>query len=195
MEKKERNVLFFSIALVIVTIILTAFKGRRRIIKFAGDFLGEEELLGNMGFYNKTFEELMKDVGWKRGDAWCVYFNKVVWYNMLANPYRDKAMKLLNGNSQETLKNFRNDDSGLFKVTSYPKIGDIAVWQSFKYGIGEWKGHTGIVIKVRADYFESIEGNTNLAGGAYGYMVAKKQREYDFRNNNGLRLKAFISIK
>ena len=195
MKTKEKNILFVSIALVVIGVLLTAFKGRRRIIRFAGDFLGEKELLGNMGFQNTTFEKLMIDVGWKRGDAWCVYFNKVIWYHMIANPYRDRAMELLNGNSQETLKNFRNDNSGLFKVTSYPKVGDIAVWQSFKYGIGEWKGHTGIVVKVRADYFVSIEGNTNLAGGAYGYMVAKKEREYDFSNNNGLRLKAFISIK
>lgn len=195
MEKGEKNMITISIILIIIGVLLTAFKGRKRVIKFAGDFVGEEELLGNMGFYNKTFEELMKDVGWKRGDAWCVYFNKVIWYNMLAKPYRDKVLKLVSGNTQQTLKNFQNDDSGLFKVTSYPRVGDIAIWQRFNNGIGEWRGHSGIVIRVRANYFESIEGNTNIAGGREGYIVAKKDRGYDFHTDNGLRLRAFLTIK
>ena len=195
MDKKEKNMIAISVVLLIIGILLTAFKGRRRIIKFAGDLIGEKELLGNMGFENTTFEQLMKDVGWKKGDAWCVYFCKVIWYNMIADPYKDKAMKLISGNSQQTLKNFREDDSGLFKVTNYPKIGDIAIWQSFKYGLGEWRGHAGIVVKVRPEYFETIEGNTNLAGGNAGYMVAQRTRNYDFHNDNGLKLKGFITIK
>ena len=46
--------------------------------------------------------------------------------------------------------------ANLFTLNANPKVGDIVI---FYYG-GQF-AHTGIVIKVNGDYFETIEGNTN----------------------------------
>ena len=46
--------------------------------------------------------------------------------------------------------------ANLFTLNANPKVGDIVI---FKYN-GEF-AHTGIVVAVMGDYFETIEGNTN----------------------------------
>lgn len=43
--------------------------------------------------------------------------------------------------------------------------------------VGDWT-HTGIVTEVRADTFETIEGNTNDAGHREGYEVCARTRSY-----------------
>jgi len=155
---------------------------------YAQSFLGEEEKKGNLGFKNPEFEEMMKNVGWKRGQSWCAYFVKVIWVNKYGKKLPELD-KLLSGSTQLTWKNFSDDTSGKFEVSRVPRVGDIAIWK-----IGTNSGHTGIVTKVGATNFETIEGNTNDVGGREGYIVARRERNYDF-NKSGFKLLGFIHIK
>ena len=166
------------------------------IVDIAKSFLGQTETPNNSGFKDKNFETAMKSVGWVKGYSWCVLFVKLVWKNAIADETtRAAAMKLINPNSQATLQNFIKDKSGLFEISDKATPGAIAIFQTFKNGKGQWTGHAGLVTAAYPDYFESIEGNTNDAGGREGYIVATKKRKYNSAVTNGLRLRKFISIK
>jgi len=59
------------------------------------------------------------------------------------------------------------------------KEGSFFLWQAKP---NDWQ-HTGIVTKVNAETFETIEGNTNDDGASEGYEVCKRVRgfgKYDF---------------
>ena len=191
---KKNDLLYAMLGFSAVASILLTLKGRQRIVRFGKTFLGQEELTGNSGFRSETLERLMRQVGWDKGDAWCVYFAKMVWYDMVPRAYRPVILKAISGNSQQAYKNAQKDTTGILKVTKYPGKGDIAIWQYFNQGIGQWKGHAAIVTGVRSEKFSTIEGNTNVSGDREGYIVAEKERGYDFRKDNGLRLKGFITF-
>ena len=72
----------------IAGMVLVTLKGRQRIIRFGQTFVGQQELSGNSGFRSEKLQELMAQVGWKRGDAWCVYLAKMLWYNMAPRSIR-----------------------------------------------------------------------------------------------------------
>ena len=167
---------------------------RLKAVKYAQTFLDEKEKSGNLGFQDPKFEALMKNVGWQKGQAWCNYFTKVIWVNQFKKD-KDLIAKLMNGSTQGTYKNFVNDTSGKFEVSKTAKPGDIVIWQKFVSGKASSFGHAGIVLKPGKDEFETIEGNTNKAGGREGDTVAKKTRKYNFNKTSGLRLKGFIHYK
>ena len=50
-----------------------------KIVEIAMNYLGQEEVSGNMGFEDDEFEKKMKAVGWEKGQAWCAYFAELVW--------------------------------------------------------------------------------------------------------------------
>lgn len=169
--------------------------GRRRVITFAKDFRGQQELYENTGFTSETMEALMKEIGWRKGDQWCVFFAKMVWYNTAPEYARDAILKVISGNSQQAYKNAAEDQTGLFKVGKYPHVGDIVIWQYYNdQGKAEWKGHGGIVVRINVNDFDTTEGNTNEEGSSRGYMVSKRIRGYDFDKAHGLRLKGFITL-
>jgi len=191
---KKPGLLYPLVGLTVAAAILLTLKGRQRIVSFGKSFIGQQELTDNSGFKSETLERLMREVGWNKGDAWCVYFAKMVWYDMVPRAYRPVILKAISGNSQQAYKNAKNDTTGILKVTKYPKKGDIAIWQHVDNGVTSWRGHAGVVTKVNTGSFLTIEGNTNTSGGSEGYVVAEKQRGYDFTKNNGLRLKGFITF-
>ena len=166
---------------------------QRRIIHFAEEFLGQEEIAGNLGFKSKKMQYLMLQVGWRSGDAWCVYFSKVIWYNMAPDFLKPLILQKVTGNSQTTWKNIIEDTSGVFKASKYPQRGDMVIWQLYKDGKPQWRGHSGIVTDVETNFFSTIEGNTNI-NDLQGYIVSEKERKYDFDKRQGLRLKGFLRI-
>ena len=119
----------------------------------------------------------------------------MVWIKKYGKKYEEILNKLITPSTQTTWQNFENDKSGKFKTGKEAKKGAIVIWQRYKNGVPEWKGHAGIVQRVNKDNFETIEGNTNDAGGREGYIVAEKTRTYDWDTINGLRLKGFIYKK
>ena len=75
---------------------------------------------------------------------------------------------------------------------SKPTNGSIVIWQHVDAnGIGTLNGHTGIVIAVGRDGFQTVEGNTGDAGGREGDGVYLKTRSYS--GHGTLRVKGFIS--
>lgn len=165
------------------------------IIYTAISYVGYEEKPNNSGFQSAVFEKEMREVGWHKYDAWCVYFCKLVWHRSISDSAVNKtAMKLITGNSQGTLANFVRDTSGYFAITDTAFPGSIVIWRTYKNGKGYYSGHAGIVTGNNQTYFTTVEGNTNNAGGSEGYIVAKKTRKYSRDTQNGLRLMKFIKI-
>lgn len=128
-----------------------------KLISVAREELGYLEKASNSNLYNKTanagyknFTKYWQDIkpSWQ-GQPWCAIF--VTWCFEKAFG-KENARKLLKHYPYTYCPTMAN----LFTLNANPKVGDIVI---FYYG-GQF-AHTGIVIKVNGDYFETIEGNTN----------------------------------
>lgn len=154
-------------------------------------YIGQTEITPNRGFTDHVFATRMKNAGWKPGDAWCMYFVRMV--AIEAAPNATWFHALLTSHSQITLANCMASDRVV--VSQTPRVGDIVIYQYVKNGIAENRGHGGIVSRVGADSFYSIEGNTNEAGSSEGTTVLEKMRTYAWSETTGLRLRGFIRPK
>ena len=164
---------------------------RGAIVSYADEYIGKQEIKGNMGFKDPEFEEKMKSVGFQDGYAWCCLFAELCW----VEEYRDfnKDSSIINEEfSAGTVRTFRHFKS-LGWTSKTPEVGDVVIWQTHKDGRAKTTGHAAIVVNILTNgYIETIEGNTNSKGGREGIEVAKKKRKIDFDNNNGLRILGFI---
>jgi hypothetical protein len=146
----------------------------QKIVDVANSYVGQQEISGNKGFKNASFQKKMQDCGWKLGDAWCSYFTELVWKEAFGKSHSlyNTLDRLFSPSAVSTYANFKGYPTG-FKVGNTAKIGSLAVW---RLGNG-WQGHIGIVSEViDKTTFRTIEGNTNSAGGREGIEVAKKIR-------------------
>lgn len=150
-----------------------------KIIQIAHDFIGEKEKPNNSGFKNPEFETRMAQVGWSQGEAWCASFAKLVWLEAYKNEPKRIAeiQKLFSKSATQTYRNFDNSDwktqTTEGKPILTPQEGALVVWRMGN----TWTGHIGIVCKViSATEFETIEGNTDAAGGREGIEVAHRRR-------------------
>ncbi len=190
---KKRLFLYLGISGILVGLgLLFAVRGRRKIVKFSESLVGQTEIAGNAGFTNEEFQNLMREVGWQPGDAWCVFFVKCIWYNMAPDFLKDKIQRKVTGSTFTTWENLKNDPS--FQVVDVPKPGDMVIWQDYSGGEPTSGGHAGIVKYLGIGNFTTVEGNTNTTGGSEGYEVAEKTRSFDYDKNNGLRLIGFLRI-
>ncbi len=190
-EGKHNIRIWVGVAAVFIGIgIILTIRNRRKIVRFSEVLVGQTEVAGNAGFTNEEFQNLMKEVGWDAGDPWCVYFAKLVWYNMAPDWLKKKILAKVSGSSLQTWENLKNDPN--FKISTIPQPGDMAIWRYYQNGSATWNGHAGIVKSLGYGNFTTIEGNTNDAGGNEGYIVAEKTRPLDFSTKNGLRLVGFI---
>lgn len=167
---------------------------RKRVALRAKDYTGIKETANNSGFQNKAFEEMMKSVGWKSSDAWCMYFAKMVWLNVYKKD-ADVLRTILTGSTIQSYNNAVNDGNKNVIVSKEPKTGDIVIWQNYSNGSAKSTGHAGIVIKKGINTFTTIEGNTSEQGAREGTTVLLKERKYNWNENNGLRLLGFIRKK
>jgi hypothetical protein len=128
----------------------------------ANSYVGVKEKGGNnRGFTDKELKNMMADVGWKPGYAWCSFFvraildacnipNTVTGWSPTA--YNKKDVIFTNGRFYQSFK-----------------PGDVMVmtlsYQKFR-NTGRYKGigHTGIVDAIGQYSVRTIEGNTNNAG-------------------------------
>lgn len=161
------------------------------IISWAYEYIGKEEIRGNMGFKDVEFDKKMDSVGFKDGYAWCCLFCELVW----VEGYKDFNPEMLPTLAKEfsagTVRTFRHFKA--LKWTSQtPEVGDIVIWQTYKKGVAKGTGHAAIIFEINGNVLTTIEGNTNDKGGREGYIVAKKTRKINFTNNNGLRMLGFI---
>jgi len=139
----------------------------------ANKWVGIKEIGNNQGFSSKVFENMMRVVGWRSTDEWCMYFAKAIHYES----YKDKPKiqakikKILTGSTQESFVNAKNDKTGTYTTSNTPKVGDVLIWQRSS---NPAKGHAGVVTAVKNGMVETIEGNTDDKDLANGQYVAKK---------------------
>jgi len=163
----------------------------------ASEYIGQEELPGaNVGFKDKDFHAAMKQVGWRKGLAWCAYF--VMRAIRTAHERGEVYANLVSPSAVATYNAYKRAG----RVIRVPKPGSLAVWQNYKGGMAQSTGHIGIVADPRpvagsaVDVFWSIEGNTNEAGGREGDCVALKTRPLSFaKKTNGLVLLGFCDTE
>jgi hypothetical protein len=190
-DNRKQIWVYVGIASVLFGIgLLFAIRNRRRVVRFSRSLVGMTEIAGNMGFTNEQFERLMKEVGWREGDAWCVFFVKLVWYNMAPEWLKAKIKRRVTGSTWTTWENLKDDPN--FQISAVPKAGDMVIWRLYRDGEPTWDGHAGVVKSVGYGNFTTIEGNTNSLGGTEGFEVAEKTRTIDYTVKNGLRLIGFI---
>ena len=127
-----------------------------KLISVAMSEVGYLEKKNNNNLYNKTanpgynnYTKYWQDIkpSWQ-GQPWCAVF--VTWCFEKAFG-KENARKLL----RHYPYTYCPTMAILFTLNANPKVGDIVI---FKYN-GVF-AHTGIVISVLGDYFETIEGNT-----------------------------------
>lgn len=146
-----------------------------KIAKQANSLVGVKEVGNNAGFANVTFENMMRSVGWKGGEAWCMYFAKAVYLKVL--PQKAAIInQALNGSTQQSFNNAASGKyPGFTVITSgKPRVGDIVIWQR---GSNKGTGHAGIVTAVNSSSFTTVEGNTtvNQTFAGEGDAVYKNQ--------------------
>ncbi len=172
--------------------LLMAIRGRKKIVQFSESLEGQTEIPGNEGFNNAVMQSLMQQIGWQPGDAWCVFFVKMVWYNMAPAFLKPKILAKVTGSTISTWDNLSSDPS--FKVVTVPMPGDMVIWRDYSGGYPTSNGHAGIVKMLGYGNFTTIEGNTNDQGGSEGYIVAEKTRSFTYNANDGMRLIGFLRI-
>jgi hypothetical protein len=167
---------------------------RGAIVSYAVDYIGQQEIKGNMGFHDKDFDKKMRDMGFINGYAWCTLFAELCWH-LGYEDFDTDSHKILSSNfhagSVRTFRAFKK----LGWTSNIPEYGDVVIWQTYKAGKPQTSGHAGIVIEVKDGEIITVEGNTNDKGGREGIEVAQKTRKLDFTNNNGLRMLGFIKPK
>lgn len=169
---------------------------RVEIVKVAKSYVGQREKRNNAGFLDPEFERKMRAIGFQTGHPWCMYFPELVWieayekFNPEAIPF---LKEFFSGSVMRTRNNFRSEKAqklGFRYVTSNPEPGDLVIWENARNSA---QGHGGIYeISSGSQFFKSIEGNTNAAGGREGEVVARKNRSSAINRGNSLILRGFI---
>lgn len=191
---KPKHILYSLYATLIIGGGIMLIGWRRRVANTAAAFIDEMEVGNNQGFASAVFEQMMRDVGWHGGEAWCMYFVKAMYMSAFV---RRAAVisKILTGSTQTSLKN-AIDNPDVFKVITEgrPQVGDIAIWQNIH---DPGKGHAAIVYrKDHGDYYQTIEGNSSAGGSSEGERVTKGNRLLVPGTVEGsLKLLAFIRLK
>jgi hypothetical protein len=171
---------------------------RKKIVETAYKYEGQKEIGKNTGFENAIFEQKMQAVGFDSGESWCSLFAELVWceaYGQLDSTIIYKLQKLFSESATKTWLNFKHSKDFKIKSKQDAQPGDLAIWQKVNKGVKDWRGHVGVVTRVAQLFFLSMEGNTNEEGSREGQGVYEKKREFDFYNNNGLRLLGFVKPK
>lgn len=169
---------------------------RVEIVKVAKSYVGQREKRNNAGFQDPEFEKKMRAIGFQTGHPWCAYFVELVWteaYSIINSQALPHLKEFFSGSVMTTRNNFRSEKAQKFGyryVTVNPEPGDLVVWQSSR---NAGQGHIGIYeTNAGSQFFKSIEGNTNAAGGREGEVVARKNRSSAINRGTSLILRGFI---
>lgn len=166
-----------------------------KVVEVALKYVGQKELPNNVFDPNTDFGKKMHAVGQKDNESWCAYFTEMVFKEVYPAKVAELG-KLFSASAVQTYKNFTNKEKGKgYSENHIPEVGNLVIWQKYASGQPTWQGHAGIVSKVISSWeFESIEGNTNEAGGREGNTVAIKSRKVLAKVDNGLKVLGFIKI-
>jgi len=142
---------------------------------FANKWVGVKEIGNNEAFANDVFQAMMKKVGWRSNEQWCMYFAKAIHTEVFKdNPTElAKINKILSGSTQLSYDQAKNDKTNTYTVSNTPQKGDILIFRNSVTG----KGHAGVVTEVNNNNtVNTIEGNTSDKNISNGELVAKKVR-------------------
>lgn len=158
------------------------------IVKYAEKHLGITEKPGNQGWHDKLFEDRMTKLsGWQKGEAYCVYFDELVWrtiYRQLDMDIDRDLEDLFSPSATKTWQNFQ--DSPRWMTTKDPIKGALVFYQWYKKGKPRWQGHAGIVHhSVNSVYVQNIEAN-------YNDTIAQVKAKKNFHETNGLVMLGFV---
>ena len=152
------------------------------------DFIGQNEIAGNMGFVSDWFDEKMRTIGFIDSRPWCAYYIRCL-LNWIGLPYEYVSPSVMN-----TLNAYKKKHK-LKSVDVRCSTVSLAVWQNFKNGKGLHTGHIGLCVWSNDSCFISVEGNTNAVGSREGFTTAIKLRTYKTNVTNGLRFIGFIPLE
>lgn len=166
----------------------------KRIIEVAQSYVGMQEIPGNNGFLDKSFEKKMKAVGWQMEFAWCALFAELVAKEAFAGDAAKLAEldTLFSASAVATWSNFVG--SKKYKTNKVPKAGSLVIWKSPL----SWTGHVGIIesIEKGGKWFSVIEGNGNLLGSREGTHVVRKRRRLEIisRRTGQMYMLGFVQL-
>ncbi len=164
-----------------------------KILATAKSYIGVTELPGNSGFKQEWFQKLMDAMHWVKGQSWCAYTAKAIWYYSFLefDPIGATLItKYANGSALQTYLNFAKSKE--FHVQQEPVIGGLVV---FTDGDGPF-GHEGVVTSISSDKlsFTFTSGNTSVAGSREGTTVLDKTRQlHTPYSATGLNIKGFVN--
>lgn len=165
------------------------------IVKVAKGYIGIKEISGNKGWKNKDFEKKMKKMGWTSGQAWCMYFVKLVIheaYLLIGNDKMAQWALTLNGGVLSSFSKMKSKT--VVHPPTNPQPGFIGIMQ---HGTSQL-GHTFIVDRLGdVDKMEikTIEGNTNSGGVREGDGVYERTRYTDNMMKNKLQLVNYVELR
>ncbi len=169
-----------------------------RIVSYAESWQGVKEIPGNMGWENEEFQNLLEQAGWEKGQAWCLFFVKAIYYKVFGPiDFGTLIEENFTGSATQTFANCKENPR--FQTTTKNEVaGAVAIFRLFKDGEPDWRGHGGIVIEPGAgDYgshFKTVDGNTSPEDVRTGGMVAFNtwRNNYQEEVTDGLKLEGFI---
>lgn len=191
---KRKYIIYSLCATLAISAVIVLTSWRRKAAIVASSFLGQMEIGNNAGFVSAVFQQMLADVGWRGGEAWCMYFGKEVWIQAFPKK-ADIIRKYFTGSTQMTWANAKANPQYFKVITSgKPMIGDIAIWQNIN---DPSTGHAGIVEKnIGSSNYNTVEGNSGMGGTSEGQGVTENERYLvpGYVDGN-LRLLGFIRLK
>ena len=156
--------------------------------EIARKYIGQKEKPGNSGFVDASFEQAMKEIGWRASWPWCAAFVRLCVREAIKG-----GEQLEDCTTMGAVRTFHAYGEKM-RIGKTPLVDSIAVWRHWKSGkpSQDGSGHIAIVASVGVDSFGTIEGNTNGAGSREGDRVAEKTRPLNFEPvKDGLTLIGF----
>ncbi len=191
--KTKRKIIITTASIVLIasTIVAIMRNVGRRIVRAARKYVGIHEIDGNAGWNNDKFQQKMANVGWKKGEAYCAYFVKMILLQIAKGKAYDFFKKTVSANTQITWNNFQTP-SEYHEVSQTPRKGSLIIYQ----GISNPKqGHVEIyVAKGKNGGYNVITANSAFADGS-GQGVVQKERTATEMQRQGLKILGYIHIK
>lgn len=168
------------------------------ILKIATKYEGVKEIPQNKGWKNNPeFTRKMKDMGWKVGEPWCMYFCKLVVYEgymaIGEAGFADIIRNTLSGSVLQSLKKLKS--CNLATITMEPEIGAIGFMQKGQSQLG----HAFLIYKIdetNIRSFTTIEGNTDgSTGSREGDGVYRRTRVEKYDLQKPLKIINYVTFK
>ena len=131
--------------------------------QIAGRYIGIKEIGFNDGFEDQSFEEKLISLGWKKKQAWCVFFAQLCVEEYLSQfdlALIERYRKCFSPSATKTLNNFKLYFPEM--VSPIAEENALCVFQKHVNGKAHWQGHINVLTDRNSDIINTIDGNTGL---------------------------------